>query len=157
MACYLAVEAICGVPNDVKIVEPDLNYEIEELQIPKAGADREMSPGSWNQIWKGLIIFKMKHQSWPQNKIPFQIAAILLTMPVLHPHHDQIKRQNAPNLKHKRRSQPNLKKSAEPVYQEPPKEEKKPARQPPAPPQKSINAAVDIWCYFHSIIMIWHK
>jgi len=46
MACYLAVEAICGVPNDVKIVEPDLNYEIEELQIPKAGADREMSPGT---------------------------------------------------------------------------------------------------------------
>ena len=45
MACYLAVEAICGVPNDVKIVEPDLNYEIEELAIPKAQLEREMSPG----------------------------------------------------------------------------------------------------------------
>ena len=44
-------------------------------------------------------------------------------------------------------SQPQ-KATIEPVYQEPPvqvqKEEKKPARRPPAPPQKSINAAVDI-------------
>ena len=47
MAIYLAVEAICGVPNDVKIVEPDLNYEIEELAIPKAAQpEREMSPGN---------------------------------------------------------------------------------------------------------------
>ena len=42
----LAVEALCGVPNDVKIVEPDLNYEIEELAIPKSQQEREMSPGN---------------------------------------------------------------------------------------------------------------
>ena len=41
MACYLAVEAICGVPIDVKTVEPDLNYEIEELAIPKAQPEQD--------------------------------------------------------------------------------------------------------------------
>lgn len=67
MACYLAVEAFFGAPVDIKMVEPDLNYEIQELEMPKNN-EREMSPGKFELVDLFQSCFQMKLLNSIQNK-----------------------------------------------------------------------------------------